>query len=91
MKNELREICHSQKKEKQIEHALNQNNIVIKSKNVISLTATSDTENLQYTDREDTNLYNILIACLFEHIYLLFEHNTLSICVKGIQLYKRIC
>lgn len=40
------------------------------------MAASFDTEN-----REDTNLYIILIARLFEHIYLLFEHIAISLFV----------
>ena len=76
IKNELREIFHSEKIEAEIKHALNQNKIIIRSKNIINLVATFDTVKLQRTDREDTNLYNILTACLFKHIYLLSEHIT---------------
>ena len=49
------------------------------------MVATFDTVKLQYTDRENTNLYNILTASLFKDNV---ERVNLSIHVKGIQLYK---
>ena len=43
IENKLREISHSKKKEIKINHALNQNEINILSKNIIRLAATFDT------------------------------------------------
>ena len=49
-----------------IHPALNQNKINIQSKNIVSVAAMFDNNVLQFTDREDTNLYNILTGCLFK-------------------------
>ena len=85
IEKERREISHSQKKETKIDHALNQNKINIQSKNIISLAATFDTVKLQFTDREDANLYNILTGRLFKDNV---KTDVLSIHFKGKQLYK---
>ena len=73
-----------QKKETKIHYALNQNKI-IQSNNIISLAATFDTVKLQFTDREDTNLYNVLTGRLFKDNV---KRDILSTHVKGKQLYK---
>ena len=49
------------------------------------MAATFDSVKLQYTDREDTNLYNILTARLIKYNV---KRVILSTHVKGIQLYK---
>ena len=82
---ELREISHFQKKETKIHYALNQNKTNIRSKNIISLAATFDTVKLQFTDREDTNLYNILTGSLFKDNV---KRDILSTHVKRKQLYN---
>ena len=64
---------------------MNQNKINIQSKNIISLAATFDTVKLQFTDREDANLYNILTGRLFKDNV---KTDVLSIHFKGKQLYK---
>ena len=60
IEKELREMSHSLKNETKILHSLNQNKINIPSKNIISLAKTCDNAKFQFTDREDTFLYNIL-------------------------------
>ena len=60
IEKELREMSHSLKNETKILHSLNQNKINIPSKNIISLAKTCDNAKFQFTDREDTSLYNIL-------------------------------
>ena len=64
---------------------MNQNKINIQSKNIISLAATFDTVKLQFTDREDANLYNILTGRIFKDNV---KRDVLSIHFKGKQLYK---
>ena len=54
IKNELREISHSQKKEAKNHQALKQNRVNIQLKNIISLSGTFDTVKLQFIDPEDT-------------------------------------
>ena len=49
------------------------------------MTATFDTVKLQFTDREDTNLYTILTGRLFKDNV---KRDILSIYVKGKQLCK---
>ena len=50
IENKRREMYHSQKKKKKINHALNQNIINMQSKNTISLAATFGIVKLQFTD-----------------------------------------
>ena len=64
---------------------MNQNKINIQSKNIISLAAAFDTVKLQFTNLEDTNLYNILTGPLFRDDV---KRDTLSIYVVGTQLCK---
>ena len=90
IEKELREslICKG-KKQKITIHWIEK--IYIQSKNIISLAATFDTVKFQFTDREDTNLYNILTGRLFRYnVAVLFIFIFLSIHVKEIQLFKVI-
>ena len=85
IEKELRQISHSQKKETKIHHVLIKNKFNVQSKNIISLTATFDTVKLQFTDPEDTNLYNTLTNRLFKDNV---KRDVLSVHVKGKELYK---
>ena len=82
----LREISYLQKKETQLHLALNQNKINIQSNYVMNLVVTFVTVKLQFTDRQDTNLYNTITGRLFKDNV---KRDVLSIHIKGIQLYKK--
>ena len=76
----LRKISHLQKKETQLHLALNQNKFNIQS------VVTFVTVKLQFTDRQDTNLYNTITGRLFKDNV---KRDVLSIHIKGIQLYRK--
>ena len=87
----LREISYLQKKETQLHLALNQNKINIQSNYVMNLVVTFVTVKLQFTDRQDTNLYNTITGRLFKimlkemyYLSILKEYNsTKNLLLKG--------
>ena len=72
-----------EKKETKIHPALKQNKI---KKKIIILPATFDTVKLQFTDRDDTNIYNTLTSRLFKDNV---KRDILSIYRKGKQLCRK--
>lgn len=71
---------------------MNQNKLNIQSNNIKRLAAKFDTVKVKFTDREDTNLYNVLTGCLFRdhvkkktfYIFVLKENNsTINLLMNG--------